>query len=115
MEIDNRFIDKDKSALWISEVTGGELPPNKLHRYKLLDGYLFFKCEEKYLYDWQWDDYCGDNPTMVFVINADNIYGELEDELDYKNFCWKKESLDKLVQYYNKPYIQPTKRKDNNG
>ena len=103
--MDKRFINKEKTALWISEVFGGELPPEKLHRYKLVDGYLFFKCEEKYLYAWQWGDYCGDNPTMVFIINVGNIYAELEDEWDYKEFCWKKDSLDKLVKDYNKPYI----------
>ena len=102
-KMDKRFINKEKTALWISEVFGGELPPEKLHRYKLVDGYLFFKCEEKYLYGWQWDDYCGDNPTMVFIINVGNIYAELEDEWDYKEFSWKSESLNELVEYYNKP------------
>ena len=101
--MDKRFIDKKKTALWISEVFGGELPPEKLHRYKFIDEYLFFKCEEKYLYGWQWGDYCGDNPTMVFIINVGNIYAELEDEWDYKKFSWKAESLNELVEYYNKP------------
>ena len=63
----------------------------------------FFICEEKYLYSWQWGDYCGDNPTMVFIINVGNIYAEIEDEWDYKEFSWKLESLNELVEYYNKP------------
>jgi len=105
MNNDTRFTSKDNTALWISEVMGGELPPNKLHRYKLVEGYLFFKCKEKYLYGWWWGDYCGNNPTAVYVLNVNNIFGELEDEYDYKTFCWKNESLNKLVEDYNKPHI----------
>ena len=104
MKQDDRFINKEKTALWISEVFGGELPTNKLHRYKVVDDFLFFKCEEKYLYGWQWGDYCGYNPTMVFVLSINNIYPELEDEWDYKDFCWNRESLNKLMGHYNKPY-----------
>ena len=98
---DKRFINKDTTSLWISEVFGVDLPATKLHRYKREGDYLFFKCEEKYLYDWEWGDYCGNNPTMVFVVYADSYCAELYDECDYKGFCWKNKSIKELVESYN--------------
>ena len=99
MKVDNRFINKEKTALWISEVFGCELPPNKLHRYKIKDDYLFFECEEKHLYP---DYYYDDSPILIFVVQINNIYGELYTDIDSMLFSWKDKDISSLVNSYNR-------------
>jgi hypothetical protein len=96
-------VDREITALNLSERFGSDLPSNKLLRYKSYDGYIFFKCEEKYLYDEY--DYLGDNPTMIFVVPLDSYFGELQDEIKPANFKWDNKSLKKLCDDYDKPYI----------
>ena len=96
-------IDKDITALNISERFGVDLPSRKLLRFKSYGGYLFFKCEEKYLYEEY--DYCGDNPTMVFVVPLDSYYGELQDELRPIGFKWTNKSLKSICDEYESEVV----------
>ena len=96
-------IDKDITALNISERFGAHLPSRKLLRFKSYGGYLFFKCEEKYLYEEY--DYCGDNPTMVFVVPLDSYYGELQDELRPIGFKWTNKSLKSICDEYESEVV----------
>jgi len=91
-------IDRDITAYNISERFGSDLPSNKLLRFKSYGGYLFFKCEEKYLY--QEYDYIGDNPTRVFVVPLNSYYGELQDDLSPLGFQWTDKSLKIICDEY---------------
>jgi hypothetical protein len=90
--------DKKFAALYISERMGSELPEDKLLKHDIWGKYLFFKCEEKYLY---WDgDYTGSNPTNIFVLYIGNVDNGIYGFLKPKHFKWDNEYMQKLVEGY---------------
>lgn len=90
--------DKKFTALHISERMGSELPTDKLLKYDVWGKYLFFKCQEKYLY-WD-DDYNGSNPTNVFALHIGSVGNEVHDAIKPKSFKWNNEYMQKLVEDY---------------
>ena len=90
--------DKKFAALYISERMGSELPEDKLLKHDIWGKYIFFKCEEKYLY---WDgDYTGSNPTNIFVLYIGNVDNGIYGFLKPKHFKWDNEYMQKLVGGY---------------
>ena len=90
--------DKKFTALHISERMGSELPTDKLLKYDVWGKYLFFKCQEKYLY-WD-DDYNGSNPINVFALHIGSVGNEVHDAIKPKSFKWNNEYMQKLVEDY---------------
>jgi|TARA_R100001530_G_scaffold136351_1_gene116628 hypothetical protein len=99
--------NKESIASYISERMGGDLPQKKLLRYKVVDKYLFFKCEEQYLYGWWFDDYIGNNPTMIFVLPlvrddySHILCPELYDDISPKGFSWNKKDIQNIIKDYS--------------
>tara|TARA_Y100000593_G_scaffold29776_1_gene59017 strand:+ start:6087 stop:6746 length:660 start_codon:yes stop_codon:yes gene_type:complete len=90
--------DKKFTALHISERMGSELPTDKLLKYDVWGKYLFFKCQEKYLY-WD-DDYNGSNPINVFALHIGSVGNEVHDAIKPKSFKWNNKHMQKLVERY---------------
>ena len=87
---DKRFKTKKSTLLWLSELFGEliETEFKTLHKYKVVDNWLFFSSD---------DFYRDETETIVAMIWTDGLVAEVYTGWKEKNFDWSMDNLRKEV------------------